>query len=141
MGTEPGGQGRRGLDAHSLAPGTLRPHSPAWRGPLPPASPRLSLSNARLSGSPSLRLVPCAGFPAVRSCRRALLWPRCAHAALLAAAAGAGPQQGRAGGDTARKVRVGSVAPSPPTGVSHPPHSQIRGKGALESCGESCKGE
>lgn len=110
-GRDRAGRGRRGLH-RSLAPRTPRPHSPAWRGPLPPASPRLSLCSARLSGGPCLGPVPCAGP------RRALP-PPCAPlaavrslAALLAAATGAGPQRGRAGGGANGEAPVGSAAPA-----------------------------
>lgn len=64
---------------------------------MPPASPRRSLCSARLSGSHLLRSLPCAGSPAVRSCRRALFWPRCAHKRLCRRGRGGGTRQGQGG--------------------------------------------
>lgn len=109
--------------------GSPRPHSPFWRGPLPPASPRRSLRSARLSGGPCLSSVPCAGplpcAPAVaRSSGRGAL-TRCS----AGCGRGGGPARGRAGGGAGGEAPVGSAASSPPTGVSHPPYSQIRGWG------------
>lgn len=112
-----------------MAPSAPLPHSPAWSGPLPPESPRLSLCSARLSGDLCLGSVPCAGSPAVRSCSGAHLWLRCAHAALLAVATGAGPKRDRAGGDGVGEAPVGTAAPSPPNRCLPPSRKLDSGRG------------
>lgn len=146
------GRGRRGLDAHSLAldarslasnAGSGSRHLAATLTSLArPAAPVVSTVLPLLQPPLGWSLPPLgsrAESPTVRSCRGALLWPWCTHAALLAAAAGAGPERGRAGGDTGREARVGSAPPSPPTGVSHLPRGQIRGRGRWRADGNRAK--
>lgn len=76
----------------------------------------------------------------MRSCRGALLWSRCAHTALLAAAAGAGHERGRAGGDRAGRG-PGGLCHSQPPNRCLPLSTQLdSGRGRWRAAGNRAKG-
>lgn len=127
----------RGGGSLPLDPGLWMPcsYSPAWHRPKTRVSPPRSLCSAAFRAAPV-----SAGFPAQGP--RCALQPPCApltavrslEDAPLPAVPGAGPEPSRAGAGgsgregAAEEAGLGSAPLSPPTGVSHLPYIQTRGR-------------
>lgn len=138
-----GGRARNGTGtAGSPRPlsGSPRPHSPAWRGPLSPVSPRRSLCSARLSGVPFSARFPVRGPPPCAPAAAAVRFS--GRGALTRCSAGGG----RGGGTRARQggrgrgveERPGWAWPLPGPQQVSPTllTASFTGEGALESKGE-----